>query len=103
MFGELNKIFQNEINENLSQQSTNVRLFLSNSLTKRIKIWVQNILIWPCFGIFALDDYSKLKDFVDDSFKFDENGRKFSDWVDNTMEKGEIARYKQFLLFLQCF
>ena len=26
-----------------------------------------------------------------------------SKWVENTVGKGEIARYEQFLLFLQCF
>ena len=31
------------------------------------------------------------------------NGRKFSKWVENTVGKGEIARYEQFLLFPQCF
>ena len=46
---------------------------------------------------------SKLKEFADDNFKFDENGRKLSKRVENTVEKGEIARYKQFLLFPQCF
>ena len=46
---------------------------------------------------------SKLKEFADVNFKFDENGRKFSLWVENTVEKGEIARYEQFLLFPQCF
>ena len=40
--------------------------------------------------------------FADNNFKFDENGRKFSKWVENTVGKGEIARYEQFL-FLQCF
>ena len=38
-----------------------------------------------------------------DNFEFDENGRKFSKWVENTVGKGEIARYEQFLLFPQCF
>ena len=33
----------------------------------------------------------------------DKNGRKFSKRVENTMGKGEIARYEQFLLSLQCF
>ena len=28
---------------------------------------------------------------------------KFSKWVENTVGKGEIARYEQFLLFPQCF
>ena len=31
------------------------------------------------------------------------NGKQLSDWVENIMAKGEIARYKQFLLFPQCF
>ena len=44
-------------------------------------------------------DSSKLKEFADDSFKFDENGRKLSERVENTVGKGEIARYEQFLLF----
>ena len=48
-------------------------------------------------------DSSKLKKFADDYFKFDENGRKLSKWVENTVGKGEIARYEQFLLFPQCF
>ena len=44
-------------------------------------------------------DSSKLKEFADDNFRFDENGRKLSKQVENTVGKGEIARYKQFLLF----
>ena len=32
-----------------------------------------------------------------------ENGRKLSRRVENTVGKGEIARYEQFLLFPQCF
>ena len=46
---------------------------------------------------------SKLKEFADDNFKFDENGRKLSNQVENTVGKGEIARFEQFLLFPQCF
>ena len=46
---------------------------------------------------------SKLREFADDNFKFDENGRKLSKWVENTVGKGEIAHYEQFLLFPQCF
>ena len=47
--------------------------------------------------------WSKLKELADNNFEFDENGRKFSKWVENTVGKGEIARYEQFLLFPQCF
>ena len=46
---------------------------------------------------------SKLKEFADDNFKFDENGRKLFKQVENTVGKGEIARYEQFLLFPHCF
>ena len=51
----------------------------------------------------SLPDSSKLKEFADDNFKFDENGRKLSKWLENTVGKGEIAHYEQFLLFPQCF
>ena len=40
---------------------------------------------------------------ADDNFKFDKNGRKLPKWVENTVGKGENARYQQFLLFLLCF
>ena len=48
-------------------------------------------------------DRSKLKQSVNDNFEFDENSRKLSKRVENTVGKGEIARYEQFLLFPQCF
>ena len=48
-------------------------------------------------------DSSTLKELADDNFKFNENCRKFSKWVENSVGKGEIARYEQFLLFPQCF
>ena len=44
-----------------------------------------------------------MKEFADDNFKFDENGRKLSKQVENNVGKGEIARNEQFLLFPQCF
>ena len=48
-------------------------------------------------------DSSKLKEFADDNFKLDANSRKLSKRVENTVGKGEIARYEQFLLFPQGF
>ena len=48
-------------------------------------------------------DFSKLKEFADNNFKFDQIGRKLYKQVGNTVGKGEIARYEQFLLFPQCF
>ena len=40
-----------------------------------------------------------MNEISDGSFKFDNNDRKFSRWVETTVGKGEIANYKQFLLF----
>ena len=54
------------------------------------------------FKLKEFTDAFKLKEFAGDNFKFDKNGRKFSEWEENTVGKGEIAHYKQFLLFPQC-
>ena len=48
-------------------------------------------------------DFSTLKEFADDNLRFEENGSKFSKKIENTVGKGEIAHYEQFLLFPQCF
>ena len=48
-------------------------------------------------------DPSKLTEFAADNFKFHENSRKFSKRIENTVGKGEIARYEQLLLFPLCF
>ena len=45
----------------------------------------------------------KLKEFVGNKFELDENGRKFSKWIENTVGKGEITHYEQFLLFPTVF
>ena len=44
-----------------------------------------------------------MKEIADDNFKFDVNGGKFSERIENTVGKGEIALFEQFLLFQQCF
>ena len=46
---------------------------------------------------------SKLKEFADDNFKFNENGIKFFSGEENIVGNGEIAHYEQFFLFPQCF
>ena len=48
-------------------------------------------------------DSSNPEEFADDNFKVVENGRKLSKRIENTVGKGEIAHYEQFLLFPQCF
>ena len=44
-----------------------------------------------------------MKEFADGNFEFNENGKKLSKRVENTLGKGGIARDEQFLLFPQCF
>ena len=48
-------------------------------------------------------DSSKLKELADDKFIFDENDRKFSKRVENTVGKREIAHDHQFLLSRSVF
>ena len=45
----------------------------------------------------------QMKEFADDNFRFVENGIGFCKKLENIVGKGEIAHYKQFLLFPQCF
>ena len=64
------------------------------------------VIIIVSFNPFPKDyffDSAKMRKFADDNIKFDEIGGKFSKRVENTVGKGEIARYEQFLLFPQCF
>ena len=46
---------------------------------------------------------SKIRELADDKFNIDANARKFFKRVENTVGKGEIARFEQFLLFPLCF
>ena len=39
----------------------------------------------------------------DDNFKLDKNCKLFSRHLENTVGKGEIVHYEQFLLFPHCF
>ena len=50
-----------------------------------------------------ISDSSRLEEFGDKKFKINENDGKFLKRVENTVGKGEIARYEQFLLFPQSF
>ena len=69
----------------------------------------RQVKTWVCLGKRKpitrrqILDSSKLKGFADDNFIFDKNGRMLSKQVENTVGKGEIARYEQYLLFPQCF
>ena len=43
------------------------------------------------------------EELADNNFEFDENGRRFSKRIENTVGKGEIACNEQFLRFPPCF
>ena len=74
-------------------------------INKFEQILIISVFIFPIYPFpnRQILDSSKLKEFAEDNFKFDDNVRKLSKWVENTEGKGEIARYEQFLLFPQCF
>ena len=55
------------------------------------------------FNSLPNDKSLELKEIADDNFKCDENGKKLSKRVENTVGKREIASNEQFLLFPQCF
>ena len=57
-----------------------------------MNIWLLT-LIFYLFPKQQILDSSKLKEFADNNFKFDENVRKFSKKDRKQEEKGEIARY----------
>ena len=69
----------------------------SNTLQMTSEMWLLTHYQTTNFGLF------KLEEFADDNFKFDENGRKLSKRVENTVGKGEVAHYEQFFLFTRCF
>ena len=66
-----------------------------NNIDFAILKFISSIIPFPNNKIL---DPSKLREFADDNFKFDDNGRKFSKRVG----KGKIAHYELFLLFSQC-
>ena len=58
------------------------------------------------FNPFPNDKFQTLpnwRSFAEDTFEFDEDIRKFSKRVENTVGEGEIAHYEQFHLFPWCF
>ena len=69
---------------------------------RRLTLVKENTVSLP-FPKRQILDTSKLKEFADDNTEFKEMERNFSKRVENTVGKGEIARFEQFLLFLQCF
>ena len=82
------------INVNKSKMNTDLHCFHSSHFEK---------VIYKPFPKRQILDWSKLKEFADNNFKFDANSIKVSKRVENTVAKGEIARYEEFLLFPQCF
>ena len=70
-------------------------LFLWRTTGKNSTVVEQKDINAFCKKKQNLDSFT-LKGSGDQNFKFDENGRKSLKLVENTMEKGEIARYVPF-------
>ena len=87
----------------MAQHNKYKTLITNQNLHVHVRINVNMVLSLKPITRRQILDSSKLNKFADDNFKFDENGRKLSKQVENTVGKGEIARYEQFLLFPQCF
>ena len=76
--------------------------FFHNILKSCLVLMRQNEYLWSKGLTFSkTTDFRpfQIKEFAQDNFQFGDNGRKFSKWVENTVEKREIAHYEQFLLF----
>ena len=74
--------------------------FLSCSRTKPI---LDNNCTWLTLSQTIYFRLFQTKRVCRRQFQIDENGRKVSTQVENTVGKGEISRYEQFLLFPLCF
>ena len=48
-------------------------------------------------------DSSNLKEFADENINLMKMVERFSKWLENTVGKGKIAHYEQFLLYPKCF
>ena len=77
------------------------------SQTQKKTLWKKEKLLIKSNFSFSHSVFIKLvlqtHKITNDNFKFDENGRMFSNPIENTEGKGEITHYEQFLLFPQCF
>ena len=93
MWGHKKSSPEHDINHNFVKKQIGIYM---------CKYLLPNNSIFQPFPKHQILHSSKRKEFADDNFNFGINGRKFSEWVKNTVGKGEIAHYKPFLLF-QCF
>ena len=86
-------------------------IFLTEIVSTTLIISKLILSIWTCLInvsssmnlIHSQTTNFRLLQTADDNFGFDKNGREFSKWVENTVGKGEINGYRQFLFFPQCF
>ena len=66
-------------------------VFNLSSMLQKNFVHTENIKFYFTFPKRKNLDTSKYKEIADDIFKFDENDRKFSKRIENTVGKGEIA------------
>ena len=62
------------------------------------------ITIFVTFNLLSAQAFNMIwSKILQTTIQFDKNGRELSERVENTVGKGEMARYEPFLLFPQCF
>ena len=66
----------------------------------KLKAFAHNVLTLSQTKIFRLFQTQRI---CRQQFQIDKNDRNFSKRLENTVGKGEIAHYEQFLLLQQCF
>ena len=90
--GLMKSVFASQtFSESLMEKMTNAILA---AVMAEMSYSSQNVSLINSLPDDKIVDSSKLKEFADDNFKFDENGRKFSKRIENAAGKGEIACYK---------
>ena len=79
---------------------------LFSTMIVNSELYLPFLELSKCFSPFPNNTFlhsSKLKETAHNNLKFDENGGEFPERLENTVVKGEIARYEHFLLFPQSF
>ena len=93
---------------NISPNLINISSLKKTSKTQR-NTKLDRLLAWQIGYKLPLSQTTNFRHFQNERvcrrqlFRFVGNRREVSKQVENTVGKGEIARYEQFLLFPQCF
>ena len=108
-FSPLSTMFSNAFSFSVvrTMESCGWRLIRAQSFTVSYTCGLTcicKVIYKVCYAAESYDVNSLPNEIFLDRYKLTgTNGRKLSKWVENTVGKGEIAHYEQFLLCTQCF